>query len=47
MRPSVEWNKGKAVEWLLEQIKNDYEAQALEHREVRPTILAWRAKLGL
>jgi len=25
LRPSAEWDKGKAVEWLLEQIKKEYE----------------------
>jgi len=30
LRPSAEWDKGKAVEWLLEQIKKEYKEQALE-----------------
>eukprot|EP00966_Prymnesium_polylepis_P135730 3137514-Prymnesium_polylepis.1 len=27
LRPSADWDKGKAVEWLLEQIKKEYKEQ--------------------
>ena len=25
LRPEVDWHKGKAVEWLLEEIQQDYQ----------------------
>lgn len=27
LRPSADWDKGKAVEWLLEQIKKDFDVE--------------------
>ena len=27
LRPSADWDKGKAVEWLLEQIKQEFEEE--------------------